>query len=181
MRPFRRWKTRSNISCLSPAGRRIMPTFSMGPTALPRDLWQSRRIGNTNGILAQQIGNTTPKTPYPFPPLADAPRPSHGRGPRGLRQPARRLAVRRGADMHRLDMPFRIGAAEASGMPSGERLGKAGLKGRGGGFQTGFERLKGVKYTVATRTSPTRHLMGLVESKYFLAAAGRGHRRRNGG
>ena len=32
-------------------------------------LW---RIGNTNGILAQQIGNTTPKTPYPFPPLADA-------------------------------------------------------------------------------------------------------------
>ena len=49
------------------------------------------------------------------------------------------------------------------------------------GFQTGFERLKGVTYTVATRTSPTRHLMGLVESKEILTITGRGNRKWNGG
>ena len=57
--------------------------------------------------------------------------PGDGRDPSGLRQPVLRLAVRRGADMHHLDMPFRSGAAKVSGMPSGESLGKAGLKGRG--------------------------------------------------
>jgi hypothetical protein len=55
--------------------------------------------------------------------------PGDGRDPSGLRQPVLRLAVRRGADMHHLDMPFRSGAAKVSGMPSGESLGKAGLKG----------------------------------------------------
>ena len=50
-------------------------------------------------------------------------------------------------------MPLRVASAEASGMPSGERLGKAALKVRG---------------------------VGLVENKYFLAAAGRGYRRRDG-
>ena len=33
--------------------------------------------------------------------------------------------------MHLLDMPFRIDSAEASGMPSGECIGKAELEGRG--------------------------------------------------
>jgi hypothetical protein len=34
--------------------------------------------------------------------------------------------------MRRLDRPLRSGSAETSWMPSGECLGKAGLKGRGG-------------------------------------------------
>jgi hypothetical protein len=57
--------------------------------------------------------------------------PGDGRDPSALRQPVLRLAVRRGPDRHPLDMPFRIGAAQVSGMPSGESLGKPGLKGRG--------------------------------------------------
>jgi hypothetical protein len=36
-------------------------------------------------------------------------------------------------NIHRLDMPLRIGSAEVSGMLSGEYLGKAGLEGRGKG------------------------------------------------
>jgi len=51
--------------------------------------------------------------------------PGDGSCPSGLPQPALRLAVRRCAEMRRLDMPFRIGSAEASEIPSGEDLGKA--------------------------------------------------------
>jgi hypothetical protein len=40
--------------------------------------------------------------------------------------------------MRRLDRLFRIGAAEALGMPSGECLGKAGLEGRGEDFKRDF-------------------------------------------
>jgi len=103
----------------------------------------SERIGNPNGILAQPIGNTTPKTPLGPTrsrrwrmPLA----PGDDHSPSGLRQPALRLAVRRGADMRRLDMLFRIGEVEASEMPSSECLGKASLEGRGGRISNGISK-----------------------------------------
>ena len=70
--------------------------------------------------------------------------PGDGRCPSGLPQPALRLTVRRGAERRRLDRLFRIGAAQASGMPAGKRLGKASLKGRGGeDFKRDFKAQEG--------------------------------------
>ena len=68
-------------------------------------------------------------------------------------------------------------------MPSGECLGKAGLKGRGeisNGISTAQE---GEIHHRGAHVAhePTRHHVGLVESEAFLATTGRGNRRWDGG
>jgi hypothetical protein len=70
--------------------------------------------------------------------------------------------------MRGLDMPLRIGSAEASGMSSGKCLGKAGLEGRGGKISNGISKAQGgeiLRRWTHVADETTRHIGGFVESE----------------
>jgi hypothetical protein len=130
-------------------------------------------MGKTNGILAQPIGNTTPKTgpgSIPVPPAGGCPSPpvmaleGGGNLPCGSQSDVARKCAAWTCHSGSLRLKSQRGPrAIASGRP----VWKAG----GEDFKRDFKSQGGEvhrRYALAL----TRHLVGLVESKYFLAITG---------